>query len=231
MQLRKQIIEDTVPPGWLERDGLLLFQGRILLPDESALWPLVLEQAHTMRHEGNEKTLNRFRAMFYSPHARRHGRDYIQSCEVCQCSKTEHLHPTGLLQPLPTLHQVWSDIAMDFVEALPKASSKLVLLTVVNRFSKMVHFIPLSHPYSAASVAKAFFDSVVRLHGIPCSIVSDCDPVFTSRFWEELFRLAGFKLLLSSAFHPQTDGQSEVTNRIIAMYLCCLTGDRPKTWL
>jgi hypothetical protein len=71
----------------------------------------------------------------------------------------------------------------------------------------------------------------VRLHGLPCSIVSDRDPIFTSRFWAELFQLAGVKLLLSSSFHPQTDGQSEVTNRIIAMYLRCLTGDRPRSWL
>jgi hypothetical protein len=120
---------------------------------------------------------------------------------------------------------------MDFVEALPKVGGKSVILTVVDRFSKMAHFIPLSHPYSATSVAKAFFDGIVRLHGLLCSIVSDRDPIFTSRFWAELFQLTGVKLLLSSAFHPQTDGQSEVTNRIIALYLRCLTGDRPRSWL
>jgi nitrate reductase gamma subunit len=73
---------------------------------------------------------------------------------------------------------------------------------VVDRFSKYAHFIMLSHPYSTSSVAKAFFDSIVHLHGMPCSIVSDCDPVFTSHFWLELFQLTGVKLLLSSAFHP-----------------------------
>lgn len=85
--------------------------------------------------------------------------------------------------------------------------------------SPRAHFIALSHPYSAQSVARAFFESVVRLHGFPCSIVSDRDTIFTNSFWEELFRLAGVKLLRSSAFHPHTDGQSEVTNRIIVMYL------------
>jgi hypothetical protein len=76
---------------------------------------------------------------------------------------------------------------VDFIEALPKVGGKSFILTVVDRFSKMAHFIPLSHPYSASSVTKAFFDSIVRLHGIPCSIVSDRDPVLTSRFWEEVF--------------------------------------------
>jgi hypothetical protein len=120
---------------------------------------------------------------------------------------------------------------MDFMEGFPKVGGKSVILTVVDRFSKYAHFIPLSHPYPASSVAKAFFDSIVRLHGVPCSILSDRDPVFTSNFWLELFQLTGIKLLLSSAFHPQTDGQSEVTNHIIAMYLRCLAGDRPRSWL
>ena len=120
---------------------------------------------------------------------------------------------------------------MDFIEAFPKVGGKSVVLTVVDRFSKYAHFIPLGHPYSAASVARAFFDGIVRLHGFPCSIVSDRDTVFTSAFWRELFRLAGVKLNMSSAFHPQSDGQSEVVNRIITMYLRCLAGDRPRSWL
>jgi hypothetical protein len=105
------------------------------------------------------------------------------------------------------------------------------VLTVVDWFSKYAHFIPLNHPYSTTSIAKAFFDEIVRLHGFPCSIVSDLDPVFTSTFWTELFCLAGVTLLPSSTFHPQTDGQSEVTNPIITMYLCCLVGDWPHSWL
>jgi hypothetical protein len=90
---------------------------------------------------------------------------------------------------------------------------------VVDRFSKFAHFIPLSHLYSASSVVKAFFDNIVCLHGIPCSIVSDQDPVFTSIFWKELFQFVGVKLLLSSTFHPQIDGQSEVTNDTLSSHL------------
>jgi hypothetical protein len=114
---------------------------------------------------------------------------------------------------------VWSDIAMDFEEGFPRVGSKSVVLTIVDRFFKMAHFIALSHPYSAQFVVRTFFENIVRLHGFLCSIVSDRDTVFTSSFWEELFRLARVKLLRSSAFHPQRDGQSEVTNCIIVMYL------------
>jgi hypothetical protein len=192
---------------------------------------MVLEQAHTMGHEGNETTLHRLRVVFYSPHAHHRVREYVQSCAICQRNKTEHLHPANLLQLLPGPHQILSNIVMDFIKALPKVGGKSILLTVVDRFFKMAHFISLSHPYSATSVAKAFFDSVVRLQGMPCFVVNDRDPIFTSRFWKGLFQLAGVKLLLSSAFHPQTDGQPEAINHIIAMYLRCLTGDRPMSWL
>ena len=133
--------------------------------------------------------------------------------------------------PLPVPHSVWTDIALDFVEALPKVRSKSVILTVVDRFSKYCHFIPLAHPYSAESVAEAFFADIVRLHGVPQSMVSDRDPVFTSKFWRELMRLMGTKLHMTTAFHPQSDGQSEAANRVIIMYLRCLTGDRPRQWL
>ena len=99
---------------------------------------------------------------------------------------------------------------------------------MVDRFSKYCHFIALAHPYSAESVAQAFFADIVRLHGLPQSIVSDRDPVFTSIFWKEMMRLSGIKLHMTTAFHPQSDGQSEATNKVIVMYLRCLTGDRPR---
>jgi hypothetical protein len=119
-QLGKQVVAGTTPQGWIEKDGLLLFQDRIFLLDDSTLWPKILEQAHTMGHEGRKKALHQFRAVFYSPLARCRVHEFVQSCEVCQRHKTEHLHPAGLLQPLPVPSQVWSDIAMDFVESLLK---------------------------------------------------------------------------------------------------------------
>lgn len=136
--------------------------------------------AHGAGHEGTQKTLVRLRASFYNAQASKMVRDYVKACIVCQRNKTEHLHPAGLLQPLDVPSATWSDIAMDFVEGFPRVAGKSVVLTVVDRFSKMAHFIPLGHPYSALSVAQAFFANIVKLHGFPCSIVSDRDPVFTS---------------------------------------------------
>ncbi|KAF0933383.1 hypothetical protein E2562_018003 [Oryza meyeriana var. granulata] len=112
------------------------------------------------------------------------------------------LHPAGLLLPLLILTAVWTDVGLDFVEALPRVRGKSVILTVVDRFSKYCHFIPLAHPYTAESVAQAFFADIVRLHGVPQSMVSDRDPIFTSTFWRELMHLMGTRLHMTSAFHP-----------------------------
>jgi len=228
---RAEIERGDAGASWSMTDGFVMHRGRIFVPASSSLWPSILATAHGAGHEGVQKTLHRLRASFYNPGANRLVRDYIHGCATCQRNKTEHLHPAGLLQPLPVPTAVWQDIALDFVEGFPRVGGKSVVLTVVDRFSKYAHFIALGHPYSATSVARAFFDQIVRLHGIPCSIVSDRDPVFTSAFWTELFDLSGVELRLSSAFHPQTDGQSEVTNRILGVYLRCLAGDRPRSWL
>lgn len=102
---------------------------------------------------------------------------HAQGFTTCQRNMSEQLHPAGLLHLLEVPSAVWADIAMDFVEGLPCANRKSAILTVIDRFSKYAHFIPLGHPYSATSVAWAFFADIVRLHGIPSSIVSDKDPV------------------------------------------------------
>jgi transposase InsO family protein len=105
------------------------------------------------------------------------------------------------------------------------------VLVVVDRLSKYAHFIPLSHPYTASSVAKLFMEHVFKLHGIPRTIVSDYDPPFTSQLWRDLFRVTGTNLLMSFAYHPQTDGQTEVMNKGLESYLRSFTGDRPKDWM
>jgi hypothetical protein len=187
--------------------------------------------AHSTCHEGFQKTLHRLRSDFYIPGDRALVQARVCTCTTCQRNKTETRQPAGLLQPLEVPSQVWADISIDFIKGLPKVAGKSVILMVVDRFSKYAHFSPLGHPYTAVSVARAFFNGIVRLHGFPSSIVSDRDTVFTDNVWRDLFGLAGVKLRMSTAFHPQTNGQSEVVNKVIAMYLRCVTGDRLRSWV
>jgi hypothetical protein len=170
-----EIAEGTAGTAWRLVDGFVMQNNRIFVPESSTLWPQLLSTAHGTGHEGAQKTLHRLRASFYNPRSSKLVREFVKGCLVCQRNKTEHLHPAGLLQPLDVPSSIWSDIAMDFVEGFPKVGGRSVVLTVVDRFSKMAHFIPLSHPYTAMTVAQAFFDNVVKLHGMPCSIVSDRD--------------------------------------------------------
>lgn len=113
---------------------------------------------------------------------------------------------------------------------LPKSNRFDTILVVVDRLTKYAHFILLSHPYTAKDVVIVFIKVVVKLHGIPKPIVSDSDRLFMSNFWQELFKLSGTTLSYSSAYHPETDGQTKVVNISLETYLRCFVSDKLKRW-
>jgi hypothetical protein len=168
--------------------------------------------------------------MFYWKKCARDVRDFVKACTVCQKANYERVASPGLLQPLPTPTSVFSDISMDFVSGLPKSGGRDTILVVVDRFTKYAHFIGLSHPFTAAQVAQLFFDNIFKLHGCPTTIVSDRDPIFLNQFWQDFMKLQGVQLAYSSAYHPQSDGQTEVLNRCLESYLRCMVMDTPTRW-
>ncbi|GKC80237.1 ty3-gypsy retrotransposon protein [Tanacetum coccineum] len=141
---------------------------------------------------------------------------------------TTYFYWKGLLQPLPIPERIWQDISMDFIESLPLSHSKSTLLVVVDRLSKPAHFLPITHPYTASQVAQLFLDNVYKLHGLPKTIVGDRDKIFMSLFWQSLFKMLQVKLKMSTAYHPQTDGQTEIVNKCLETYLRCMTREKPK---
>jgi len=150
---------------------------------------------------------------------------------ICQVCKYNTNAPYGLLQPLPIPTRVWEEISMDFIEGLPKSLGKEVIWVVMDRVSKYAHFVALVHPYSAETVAQAYMDNIFRLHGLPKSIVNNRDTIFLSTFWQSLFTTLWVDLHLSSAYHPQFDGQTKVVNRRLEQYLRCMCIQAPKKWL
>lgn len=149
---------------------------------------------------------------------------------ICQAHKHENVASPGLLQPLPIPEEVWIDVSMDFISGLSKSQGKEVIFVVVDRLSKYSHFMALAHPYSTKIVAQCYLDNVFKLHGWPRSIVSDRDSVFLSKFWQALFSIQGTNLLLSSTYHPQTDGQTKVVNKCLESFLRCMCSEKPKEW-
>ena len=142
-------------------------------------------------------------------------RNYIRACVVCQRNKPGLSSPAGLLQPLPIPNAIWEDISMDFIEGLPRSRGKDTILVVVDRLSKYAHFLALSHPFIAATMAQLYFEHIFKLHGLPKTIVTDRDRIFLSHFWQELFSLLKVALHMSTCYHPQSDGQIEVVNRCL----------------
>ena len=213
--------------------GLVLYKWRIIVPNNATLRAKLLHEMHDTKARGHSGVLRTFRKLgqqFYWPKMHKSVQDYIKGCKVCQKIKAETLAPAGLLQPLPILCQVWDDITLDFIEGLPASQGKDTIMVVVNRLSKSAHFLTLSHPFTTKIIAEKFVEGIIKLHGMPRSIVSDRDPIFISNLWKEFFKLSGTKLQLSSAYHPQTDGQSEVINRCVEQYLWCFVHQWPRKW-
>lgn len=179
-------------------------------------------------HAGRDHSLELATRSYFWPTIRRDVERLVERCHVCQLSKGK-VSNAGLYLPLPIPTQPWTDISMDFVLRLPRTQrGHDSIFVVVDRFSKMAHFVPCKKTSDAVNIAVLFFREIYKLHGVPLSIVSYRDSI--GHFWRSLWKLLGTSLDMSLAYHPQTDGQNEVTNRSLGNLLRCLVGDNIKSW-
>jgi len=202
-------------------NGFVFRANKLCIP-ASSVDLLLLQEAHgggLMGHFGAKKTEDILAGHFFWPKTRRDVERFVACCTTCQKAKSR-LNPHGLYMPLPVPSVPWENISMDFVLGLPRnRKGRDIVLVVVDRFSKMAHFIPCHKTDDATHIADLFFREVVRLHSVPNTIVSNEDAKFLSHFWRTLWAKLGTKLLFSTTCHLQTDGQTEVVNRTLSTML------------
>jgi hypothetical protein len=201
------------------KQGLWYLGDRVVVPAVENLQQEIIFMHHDTPYAGHlgvTKTKERVQARYYWAGMGRQIQDYVGSCLSCQRNKPRSFKPGGLLQPLSIPSRPWSSISTDFITGLPKTASGNEQICVwVDRLTKMVHFVAAPGEATAKDVARIFVDNIFKLHGLPLEIVSDRDPKFTSDFWAELMNILGVKRAMSTAAHPQTDGQTERINRVL----------------
>lgn len=211
-------------------DGGFLFKGVCLCIPSCSLRSKIISELHNIGHPGRDRSIDLVSRSYFWPSLRRDVSRFVRRCHLCNVSKGTSSN-AGLYLPLPIPSHPWTAVSMDFVLGLPRTQRGYdAIFVVVDRFSKMSHFIPCKRTTDAVHVAQLFFREVYRLHGLPSSIVSDRDTRFLSHFWRSLWRMVATDLQFSSAYHPQTDGQTEVVNRSLGNLLRCLVGDNLKSW-
>ena len=211
-----QKVEDGVQSEFrVDDEGVAWFGNRLCVPNDPTLRETVLAEAHSSPysiHPGSTKMYHDLKQHFWWNGMKQDVASFVAKCLVCQQVKIEHQRASGLLQPLDIPTWKWEEISMDFVTGLPTTQRRHdSIWVVVDRLTKSAHFIPIRKTFSISKLAELFQREIVRLHGTPTAIISDRDPRFTSRFWKGLQKAWGTRLKLSTAFHPQTDGQSERT--------------------
>ena len=218
----------------VNENRVLYYKDRVCVPDDNDLRKAILEEAHSGSfaiHPGSTKMYKDLKMSFWWSGMKRDVSEFVTKCLVCQRVKTEHQVPSGLLQPIRIPERKWDRITMDFVVGLPLTRKKHdSVWVVVDRLTKSAHFLPVRTDYSLDKLAELYIKEIVRLHRIPVSIVSDRDPRFTSRFWEKLQEALGTRLNFSTAFHPQTDGQSERVIQILEYMLRSCAIDYEGSW-
>jgi hypothetical protein len=229
--LQKMAAHDISVQGFTQHDGIIYKEGRIWLGTNSQLQQTILQSVHDSSvggHSGVQATYQRLHRNFAWTGMKRTVQQYVDQCSICKQAKSEHVRYPGLLQPLPIACQAWQTVTLDFIEGLPTSLRSNCIMVVVDKLTKYAHFVPLSHPFTAKQVALAFVDNIFKLHSLPEIMVSDRDPIFTSRLWKELFQLVGTELAMSSSRHPQTDGQTEWVNQCLETYLRCFVHSCPR---
>jgi hypothetical protein len=232
--LTKLAMDNSAIPDFSLHNGILRYKGSVWVGANQTLQHKLLSAFHSLAlggHSGVPVTYRMLKQLFAWQGMKSAVHTFVQSCLTCQQAKPDRGKSPGILQPLPVPEGAWQMVTLDFVEGLPRSGHANCILVVVDKFTKYRHFLPLLHPFTTAGVVKIFLDNVYKLHGMPLSIVTDRDRIFTSKFRQELFQLAGVQLRMSSSYHPQFDRQTGRVNQCMETFLRCFVSSCPKQWI
>ncbi|KAL4022676.1 hypothetical protein IC575_016420 [Cucumis melo] len=218
----------------ISSDGGLLFERRLCVPSDSAIKTKLLSEAHSSpfsMHPGSTKMYQDLKRVYWWRNMKREVAELVSKCLVSQQVKAPRQKPAGLLQPLSVPKWKWESVSMDFITGLPRTLKDFtVIWVVVDRLTKSAHFVSGKSTYTASKWAQLYMSEIVRLHEVPVSIVSDRDARFTSKFWKGFQTATGTRLDFSTAFHPQTDGQTERLNQVLEDMLRACALEFPGSW-
>ena len=231
----QRILRMSKPPReYSVQDGLLYCNDRIVIPNDATLRTQLLIETHdtpSSGHFGVAKTLARLRALCHWTRMSTDVHAYVRSCHSCQQNKSSTQQPAGSLRPIPMPSKRWQCVTMDLIGPLPMTKRGHDCIVVcVDKYSKMVHYAATTLTVTAPQLATIFIDQVVRHHGFPESIISDRDTRFNSDFWRSLWKQLGTQLNMSTAYHPQTDGQTEVANKNLEQELRAYVSYHQDDW-
>ncbi|KAD7478106.1 hypothetical protein E3N88_01242 [Mikania micrantha] len=195
--------------------GIKIRFGRMWVPRNGDIRSRILDEAHKSRysiHPGATKMYQDLRKDYWWPGMKFNVMQYVNKCLTCAQVKAEHQKPYGYVQPLEVPEWKWEHITMDFITKLPLTAKRHdTIWVIVDRLTKSAHFLPIRETYTSEKLSELFVKEIITRHGVPVSIVSDRDTRFVSRFWKRFHESMGTRLNISTAYHPQTDGQSERT--------------------
>jgi len=218
----KQNIQNGAKSHFHLQNGLLWYKQKRLYVPERKMKDTILKECHDgplASHGGPKHTTTLLKKSYYWPNLKDNAKEYVKTCLTCQQNRTFNNKQAGLLQLLPIPEGPWENVSMDFMVSLPPSKGFDAIMVVVDRFSKMAHFIPTKDEVTTQKTGRLFFTHVFKHHGLPKDIVSDRDPKFTSKFWRALWKIIGSELKMSTSFHPQTNGQTERVNLVIQQFL------------
>jgi hypothetical protein len=214
--------------------GILWFNNRIVVPKDMGVRQQILDEAHLSQysiHPGITKMYQDLKQHYWWTKMKIEIALYVAEYDTCRRVKAVHMKTAGPLQSLPVPTWKWEDISMDFIVGLPRTTKGFDSIWVrVDHLTKIAHFLPVKTDHPVVVYAQLYSTHILSLHGVPKTIMSDRGPQFVSKFWEELHKSLGTKLLHSSAYHPQMSGQTERVNQILEDMLRACVLEFPQKW-